>query len=340
MEMWLKHKVGLWLKAFNHYLIWFQFRIFKNEFVFGIPEYLVVDVTNICNLRCPLCPTGQDRKEYPIGKMEFRTFKKIVDELGIGLYEISIGDWGEPFLNDDVYKMVEYAHKANIKVSIFTNLNMLDGKMAQEIISSGIDYLYVSIDGVSQDSYEKYRKNGKFDKAISNIKLVLSTKEKYKQNTPTIVWQFLVTKYNETEIDKAREIAKSLGIDFLLGKIRCDTGRELFMNDEEKFQNVKHWLPSNEEYSRYNYTTKTRKNKKLDCNFLWTTAVINWDGGIAPCCAVYNENDIFGNMTNQKFQYIWNNAKYRTARKTVRSKIVGSKIQTVCENCLKNGFID
>ncbi|MDD2890039.1 MAG: radical SAM/SPASM domain-containing protein [bacterium] len=338
--MWLKHKIGLWLKSFNHYLISFQNNVLKNSFVLGLPEYLVVDVTNICNLHCPLCPTGQERKEYPIGKMEFRTFKKIVDELGIWLYEISIGDWGEPFLNDDIYKMLKYAHKANIKTSIFTNLNILDEKMAQEIISSGIDYLYVSIDGVSQNTYEKYRQDGNFDKVMENINLVLRAKEKYKSAVPKIIWQLLVTKYNEMEIDKARAMAKKLGVDFLLGKIRCDTGRELFMNDEEKFRNVEYWLPSNEEYSRYDYATKTRKNKKSYCSFLWTTAVINWDGSVAPCCAVYSEKDMFGNMTNQKFQYIWNNLKYRTARKIVRSKTIDAKIQTVCENCLKNGFID
>jgi radical SAM protein with 4Fe4S-binding SPASM domain len=336
----LNHKISSWLKAFNHYLVSFQRKFLRNEFVLGMPEYIVVDVTNICNLNCPLCPTGQNRKEYPKGKMEFKTFKKIIDEFGIWLYDILIGDWGEPFLNDELYEMVEYAHKTNIKVSISTNLNILDKEMAEKIVKSKIDCLYVSIDGVSQNSYEKYRKNGNFDKVIKNINLILRTKEEYKSLAPEIIWQFLVTKYNETEIDMAKEMAKKLGVSFLLGHIRCDTGRELFMSDEEKFTNVVPWLPKDEQYSRYDYKLRLKKRIKPFCDFLWNFTVINWDGSIAPCCAVYREKDIFGNITNRKFKYIWNNAKYRTARRMVRSKIIDTKIQTVCENCLKNGFID
>lgn len=335
----MPNKFNLWVKALNHYLITFQKLILKNEFVLGVPEYVMIDTTNTCNLHCPLCPTGQGRNEYPKGMMKLETFKKVIDESGKRLYDIYMGNWGEPLLNPEIYEMIKYAHKYNIRISINTNLNTLDKDSAKKLVESKPEALFVSIDGASQTSYEKYRKGGDFNKVIDNIKLISEIKKQRNSNLPVIVWQFLVMKHNEVEIDRASEMAKKLGIQFELKYVRCDMGREVFMSDKEKFENAGQWLPGDEQYSRYDYKLGTRRNRKSSCWFLWDFAVINWDGGVAPCCAVYREEDILGSIENTSFKSIWNNAKYKAAREAVRTGQVG-EVQTVCENCIKNGFID
>lgn len=331
------------IKSLNYFLISIQKNFIKNDIVIGYPYYLVIDPTNICNLHCPLCPTGQGRKEYPKGTMKFALFKSIIDEIGRYLYEIQFGNWGEPLLNKELYQMIRYAHQNKVKTIVHTNLNIeIEKKEIISLINSGLDVLYVSLDGITQETYEKYRKGGNFTKVISNIKLISSIKKHFGRKLPKIVWQFMVTKYNESEIADAKIMAKDLGVDFVLTQVRCDTGKEIFMNKEERFNNVKDWLPTEEKYSMYNYKTRETKRKKMYCDFLWTFCAIEWDGGVFPCCAGYKKDYIFGNITKDKFKNIWNNKNYRESRKLGhRTKCTETSPTStlLCISCIKNGLI-
>ena len=66
---------------------------------------------------------------------------------------------------------------------------------ACKIIDSGLNKFIASIDGVSQQSYEIYRKNGKFSLVLDNIKLLAEAKRKLNSKTPHMHWQFLVFKH-------------------------------------------------------------------------------------------------------------------------------------------------
>ena len=103
---------------------------------------------------------------------------------------------------------------------------------------------------------------------------------------------------------------------------------------------IKKWLPSKDIFSRFNYRKKQKKNKMKTCLFLWTQSVISWDGEVYPCCAVYDKKYSFGNIFKDgSFMNVWNNKKYQTARRTVKTKkVIDSSL--VCSPCMKNGFID
>jgi radical SAM protein with 4Fe4S-binding SPASM domain len=83
---------------------------------------------------------------------------------------------------------------------------------------------------------------------------------------------------------------------------------------------------------------KKGKKKQIKCNLLWKTAVINWDGAVLPCCAVYGERHAFGNVFEEPFVSIWNNEKYRSARQEVLNK--REKSPTICHTCKENGFLN
>jgi radical SAM protein with 4Fe4S-binding SPASM domain len=286
-----------------------------------------------------LCPTGQGNKSQPKGKMEFSQFKKIIDELGDYLYEIDLFNWGEPFLNKEIYKMIKYSKDKNIKVNISSNLSSIDQKDAEKIVDSGLSRLIVSLDGASQESLNKYRSGADFEKIISNIKAIKKEKYRKKRKEPKIIWQFLVMRQNENEIGKARKMAKQLGIEIEFRPVRTDLGKEIFENDKTKVEKYRKWLPSKETYSRFNYRKKKKKAKIKTCMFLWTQSTISWNGAVYPCCAVYDYKYNFGNMFKDKFMSIWNNKKYQEARKIVRTKKVTNP-SIVCAPCMLNGFID
>jgi radical SAM protein with 4Fe4S-binding SPASM domain len=271
--------------------------------------------------------------------MKFENFKKIVDEAGSYLCEIDLYNWGEPFLNKDIFRMIEYAKKAGIKVSISSHLNTLKEEWIHSIIRSKLDHLIVSLDGASRESYQKYRIGGNYDVVISNMKKLINLKKKYKSKYPRVTWQYLVMRQNEEEVDKSRQKAAEIGVDDLdLRPMRCDMGKEPFLNDKEKVESITEWLPREKKYSRYNYETEKKNNHLSRCLFLTTTMVINANGSVSPCCGVYDEKWDFGNVFEDGVFHVWNNMKYQEARKTVLSKHTSNK-DLICAYCVKNGLL-
>lgn len=335
----ISHPNGTFIKLINYLLVNVQMRL-RTSYVLGYPYYITIDPTNYCDLHCPLCPTGQRDTSQPRGKMSFRTFKKIIDELGKYLYSVDLFNWGEPLLNKEVYEMVSYANKKNIWTNISTNFNQFDQGGAKEMILSGLDHLVISLDGASPETYCAYRVGGNFNKVIDNIKLLAKTKEELQSKKPILEWQFLPMKHNEHEIAKAKAMAAQLGVDeFTLRPMRVDMGKEVFEDISELLEEDNDWLPKNEEYSRYDYKKGSRKTNLQLCPFLWTTVAIGWDGAVYPCCAVYPEKYSFGNVLKKSFKEIWNGQAYRQSRKLLRKKSK-AKTETVCGICLQHGPID
>ena len=313
--------------------------LLRTSRVVGYPTYLVVESTNICNLKCPLCPTGQGLKGRAKGKMPFPNFKKIIDEIGDYLYSLRLENWGEPLLNEEICDMVSYAKSKKINTSFNTNLHFLNEQSAERLILSGLDHIKISLDGARKDSYAKYRIGGDFNKIVNNIKLLVEMRQDLNRTNPFIEIQFIVMKHNEGEIDQIKQLSGELGVDgLLLEELRPGMEEELLNPDSYCIEKYKNWLPTNSKYSCFDYKSKKRKNSPRICSYLWTTSVINWDGSVVPCCSVYDEKYNFGNIFYEGFQKIWNGSKYGVARKLIGHRKKCNE-EVVCMNCFKYGII-
>ncbi len=299
------------------------------------PYIIKLEPTNICNLRCPHCFSSSSEYQRPKGRINFSTFKKIIDELGPYCFRLLFYGWGEPLLLKDIYKMTKYASDRNIGVAISSNLNTLLGEEdAKELVNSGLEYLTISLDGTNQQTYQTYRIGGDFECVISNIKMIVKQKKELRKNTPILEWQYLVTRYNEDEITKAKSMCKDLGVDV----IRFSAFGLYEGASQEEFAK---WLPQNEKYSLYNLTTYREKvSHKYEsvCAWLYRAATINWDGGISPCCFFIATKDIkndFGNINKEPFYKIWNNELFQEARRLVCNKKMTFRVRNepVCQKC-------
>ena len=321
----------------------------QKDRVIGYPSHLFIDITNICNLRCPLCPTGVGPPGRKKGIMPLETFKKVIDEMKRHLISIDLFNWGEPFLNKHVYDMIRHAHKHHIITSVSTNFNYFSGESAEDLISSGLDFLILSIDGASQETYEQYRVGGDFKKVINNIEILVERKRKLGSKHPFICWQFLVMRHNEHEVEIVEKMAEDLGVD--------DITIDYAYLPVDTRQNANRWLPKNPAHHRYNVqelekiweaqenqqeqapsnparnqaATET-VSRRADCLWLWTQSTINWDGSISPCCAIFDPADDFGTLSGSRFRKAWNNEKYRASRRFSSTGEIGS-IKTVCMRC-------
>ncbi len=316
----------------------------KNVEVSSFPLNLNFDITNICNLRCPLCPTGQNDKRYPRGQMAFADFKKIMDEVGVYASDIYLFNWGEAFLNQDVFRMIAYARENfSCRVTISSNFNTITATQIDQLAASSLDFLSLSIDGASQESYSRYRVGGDLAQVLRNIDLLQQRKQAMGNRLPVIEWRYLVNAYNDSaeEIALARKMAEDRGLIFNLGMIHVDMGKEIEEGLEKQLQQDGHWISRNhsDTYCAYDFNHFERKEKKAECTIPWRIAYINWNGDLAPCCGLYDPKYTLGNVLTDSFARVWNGEKIQLARKILIDPETVAHSQHICARCRRGGFI-
>ena len=323
--LWLRKQTPARLT--NAFKIWKSYHISKRQgkpIISGLPLSVSIEPTTSCNLRCPECPSGLRSFTRPTGMLQERVFSKVIDELAPVLTNLTFYFQGEPYLNPKFLEMVRYASKKNIFTSTSTNAHYLNDEQARQTVESGLDRLIVSIDGVSQNTYEQYRIGGQLSKVVEGTKNVIAWKRKLKSRTPHVVFQFLVVRANEHDIPRLHQLAKEMGVD----EVKLKTAQIY------DYENGSPLIPENPKYSRYEKTENglfKAKNPLLDqCWKMWSSCVITWDGQVVPCCFDKDAKHVMGDVTKQSFVEIWKSEPYQQFRQSIlRSR---SEIE-ICKNC-------
>ncbi len=183
-------------KLFNKRLVQLQERFVRGERVFGHPFQLVLETGNVCNLRCPLCPTPHREERIPTRMLSLDNARRIIDQFP-HLCHVNLSLWGEPLLNREIFEIIAYAREKSGEVFMQSNLNVFSREAAEKLVASGLDCLQISLDGASQETYEKYRVRGVFDTVIANIKLLTDAKARAGSARPVVIWKMVVNRFNE-----------------------------------------------------------------------------------------------------------------------------------------------
>lgn len=329
---------GQMTKAKNYALAMYSM-IRRPDVAPNYPIILVVEPGNVCNLSCALCATGQRDPTRNKMMLEFKTFKKLMDEVGKYAIHLDLYNWGEPFINLHIFKMIKYAKKYNLEVDISTNMNFYNEKIGRKIIKSGLDTLIMSIHGGSPESYSKYMVGGDFDKVLRNLTSLVELRKKLNSKTPKLRWRFVVFRHNQHEVEKTRELALKMGADeFEPLPMKMSIGYDIGTIKKDLKKN-RDWVPTREEFNIYDLDKLERKNRdELDCFWPWEMISIGAHGAVQPCCVFYNQKFDFGNVFNEPFESVWNNRYYQISRRVLRQKIKNN-IETVCGPCLASGFL-
>lgn len=318
-----------WRKIFNLLKGYFYY-LTKNTRPDSYPSILMVEPTNFCNLCCPLCPVGNKTLKRQKGNMPLDGFKKIIDELGDYLLNLTLWNYGEPFLHKDIYEMIEYAKRKKIFIRLSTNGHFFNDKeKIKRLVLSGLDDLIIALDGASQETLSQYRIGANFETIIKGIKSVVEEKKKLKKRLPFIELQFIVMRHNEHEVDKIKAISQDIGVD----KLTLKTVSLEVAGSQKESGEIGQFLPAKEEYSRYKKEggeLRRKKSIKNQCLRLWLSSVINWNGDVVPCC--YDTEGIFtfGNVFKEPFGKIWVNDKYRKFRESI---LENKKSIKMCSDC-------
>lgn len=299
-------------------------RVLKKDFTWGMPVSVSIEPTTACNLGCPECPSGLKEFSRNTGNLKSNFAKNIIDELAPHLMYANFYFQGEPFINPQFLEIVGYAAKKGIYTSTSTNAHFLHSSLAKKTVESGLDKLIISIDGVTQETYSAYRRDGQLEKVLEGTKNILHWKKELKSKSPYVIFQFLVVKPNEHEIEAARKLAAEIGVD----EIRFKTAQVY------DYENGNPLIPVNEKYSRYKKLPNGKyriKNKLVNqCWRMWQGCVITWDGLVVPCCFDKDATHRLGQLGEESLRNIWYGKQYRK----FRSSILRSRKEIdICQNC-------
>ena len=297
----------------------------RRPIVWGRPFMLMVEPTNFCNLKCPLCPSGNGQMLRPRGTMGLQDFEKLVDELGDEVFMMMLWNQGEPYINKCFNQMVRYAHDRGIFTFTSTNGHFVrSDEQAQAIVESGLDEIIVSLDGVDQQTYEKYRVGGQIDRVFDGVRRLVKAKEALDSLTPLINLQFIVMKHNERDLAEAEELAKGLQVDKFLVK----TAQVYTADDADEF------LPEEERFRRYEREQEelvVKGQPARGCKVLWYSSMVNWDGAVAPCCFDKDVDFEMGQaFDGTSFDQIWRGRAYMDFRQQI---LDDRNAVDMCRNC-------
>lgn len=297
------------------------------------PYLLFLDPCNYCNLRCPLCPTGLNDLGREQTMLSLEHFKKYFDPHIPYLFEVYMHNWGESLINKQVYQMIEYAQANNVGTNLSSNLVIAESDDLDNLLDSGLEYLVVSLDGTSQETYGQYRLRGDYERVVANMTELIRRRNARKLKTPIVEWQYIVMKQNEHQIAEAEILAKKFGVDLL---------RFIPVGMPYEFKNRKEvadkWYPSTvtgRVESDHEEQQFGQAGKPGPCFYLYRSMVVNPDGGVSPCCVVYRQNRDFADLNVPEIDVmnIWNNEKYQSARSLFSADTVPNRKPTVCDGC-------
>lgn len=289
--------------------------------VSGYPYRLRVEISNICNLKCTFSKESFSTcSQWEINKtpvlMPFDFYKKIIDETGAYLTHAELYNYGEPFINPDAVKMIRYLKKVNpeVIIEIHTNGHYFDTQEKRmDVISSGLDILSFSVDGITQEVYEKYRIGGSLDMVTEAIRGMCDLKKIMNKKEPKVIFQFILFEHNFHEAPKVERFAKDLGVDEVVLKTDIFNLRPELKISQADIYNSIVGLQSKD--SRDSFYKKDEAAGRSFCDFPWAYPTILADGRVVICCRDRYYESIVGTVGDKTLVQVWNGKGYQEFRK-------------------------
>ncbi len=299
------------------------------------PNIFFIEPTNVCDLKCELCPTNREMKREK-GYMQFSTFKTIVDYISDTYKDeecfINIWGWGEPLLHDRIFDMINYVSGNNIKTRISTNFNFISETQIDEICNSSLDSIIIGLDGINESSHQKYRIGSNIKQLKINIEKLVNRRKELNIGNPNIVITTLITSLSENEISEIIKYCKNIGVEALLLKYpnlwRNTKTNKVIRDNYNKF------IKDVSIGSRYTLDTKGNiRSTDGYCPFIEMNGIFLYDGSLSVCCFDFEGENSLGTIDHKESilkiydSSVWQNAKFQMNKKSFN----------ICTTCDSSG---
>jgi MoaA/NifB/PqqE/SkfB family radical SAM enzyme len=281
------------------------------------PDRVYVESTNVCNLDCIMCPTGLHIDTRPKGFMEWDLYTSIIDEIAPFAHAVVLHSWGEPLLHKRIIEMIEYAKSRGLWVETSTNATKLTEAVSRQLLEAGIDRIYLSMDGLTKETYEKVRVGGNFEEVLGNIERFLELKDELGSSVEADI-QIVRLSETDAEVSAFVERWRNSRADIINIKELDTWGDQI---DDVSALTV--------DEDAVEHGAQVNADRK-PCPNLWYHCHIHWDGVLVSCSRDYDAITPLGNVKNGGVLKIWHGARMRAMR---RLHLEGNFCAHQCVDC-------
>lgn len=261
------------------------------------PRYIDIELTNYCNFRCLMCPTGTSSAKRKKGMMDDSTYYKIINEIKPYKTPLRFIRWGEPSLHPKFLDYIKLAKSIGSIVHINTNGSKMDEEMMDELLKIPLDSIKFSFQGIDRKTFKEMRNIDFYDSLIECIKGLYTKRGNRKY--PYIHVSTTITYETEEQVKEFKEnVSKFVDL--------VTVGRTV----------LEHVHPENAKLSKEEMETfKILRQKESvikkhhECPEVFDKLSINWDGSVSACCADYDNMMIVGNLEKNSLREIWTSEK-------------------------------
>jgi MoaA/NifB/PqqE/SkfB family radical SAM enzyme len=318
---------------------------------------LYVEPTSRCNLACRTCV--RNVWDEPLGAMGDETFARIIN--GLQSFHpapaVFFGGFGEPLAHPKIVEMVAQAKALGGRVELITNGTLLSEAMARGLIATGLDALWVSLDGARPESYADVRLGAAFAEVVRNVARFRDCRPPRHLSPPEIGIAFVAMKRNIADLPDLLQLARRLGANRLLVSNVLPHTAE--MRDEALYTGAlaastyvaSPWVPQVslpkidlDEITRRPLYQALRSGWNVNlaganlgdandrCPFVESgAAAISWEGSFSPCLPLLHSHASFldrrprfsrryvvGSLAERDLAQLWNAPDHVNFRERVR----------------------
>lgn len=295
---------------------------------------IYIEVTTQCNFSCVTCIRNNWNED--LGQMEWGIFEKFLNNLKELPYleTVHFGGFGEPFSHPRILDMLKAVKSMGLRVEVITNGSFLTDNVIEELISLGLDRIYVSLDGPDEEEYNEIRQGADFNDVIANVKNLNRIKEKLGVSKPELGIEFVAMKSNFHKLPKLVRMAWEMKVrtvivtnllpyhESLKEEIVYDVDDTVHLFDNELLLiNLLAQMPY----------MKLRTERY--CKFIEDKSLsINFKGNVSPCYALMHSYRCFiygrekemipcylGDINKKTLKEIWTEKGYINFRRTVNN---------------------
>jgi len=319
------------------------------------PEMVFIENTNVCNLKCSMCPLKDMSRVNK--SMTLDNFKILADQIRLwDKTRLNFYFFGESFVNKEAMDMIAYAKNIGLRIEFSTNLLLFNEDKIKIFMSllDNKDSITLSLDAFGEEEYKKMRVGGNYQTLMDNFEFIIR-EQIVKESKPVILAQGI---YNwipdifgaKGLLDENKTNMVESFIKTILIKTWSLMGKEFTQNDIQNY--------IDQYYVRYlsgNLTKEIDKNiffyiKDVDdwaaqmgersklkqigshqeyCDFPWKMMIVQSNGDVTVCCKDVNGIINVGNAFSSSLQEIWNGEKMQQLRKDFLS----FKKENLCRYC-------
>jgi len=300
------------------------------------PVYMQIEPTNYCNEKCIYCQRQGALTDINNKTLGLAEFKKIIDNLP-SVKEIMLSGFGEPLLNNELCEMIKYAKSKGIRVQTTTNMILIDYQKAKDILASGLDELFVSIDSPCPEIYHKLR-GVPIEPALAGLKNLTAARKDlgvFNKKPKVFINAIFTNTTKDTEnIKKLIDLAKENHIILRLKSLHVwgKNPADLSTSSGPAIKEIKKYAKLQGVNIKINLK---KRYSTLYCYRIWFGGFINSKGELFACCDNVKE-PCFGNILQNDFEAIWNGKEFRDFRKKLYERDLSAftpYVRTNCTNC-------